>query len=492
MTAQQSVASRAWLGLALAVLVAGGPGCRRARLARGDAAPVVVAALPRDGAPAHRLAEREPNDSPEQAQLLVLNPEWPVFDVEGSLTAQPGSQPTRPAGKQPGKDEGKDVDVFKLLIPGGNPGERPSGALDSAPLEDARRLARRLSLQLTADPGAGVTLQLLDDELKVMETVSGDNGEMVGMPNMAVAPGRLYYMRVKAGLRAGKSAVPPPSCNYKLSVQLGDFDVADEREPNDSMDSANPVLMTGMAELAGFHGWQRDQDFYRVPSPDVASALDVTLDGVEGVTAGLQVLSGTGVKLATARGRKGEKVALHNVRIAPGAVDAGVALSPSSSFFVVVRAEAGQNPTQRYVLHLSLGALRQDAEVEPNDTPATASPARDGTVTGFLPAGDVDYFLYGSDSREPRELTVEVAFPAHVRGKVELSRPAKAELVVSAETKKSHQQIELSKIATLGEPLLLRIAPAKGEGNANEPYSLRISSEPTAAEAQTPQIHLSP
>lgn len=449
--------------------------CRRARLSHGDGASVVVVAPRSDAAPARRLAEREPNDSPEQAQLLVLNAEWPVIDVEGSLSSQ--SDPTA----------SRDVDVFKLQIPGSAGGHDRSPSRDSAQPEDPRWTARRLILDIAPESGASVTLQILDDDLKVLEAVTAENGEPAGMPNMAAQPGRFYYFRVKAFSKSGKSAEPPVPCRYKLSVQLSDFEVADEREPNDSMEAAETTVMGGMAELAGLYGWQHDQDFYRLPAPEVASALDVVLDGVEGVTPGLQVLAGGGSRLAISKGRKGEKLSLHNVRIGAGAVDAG---ADSRFFYVMVRSEAGQNRGQRYVLHLSLGAFMQDAEIEPNDAPANATPVHDGTTLGFLPAGDVDYFLY--DSGEPREISVEVSFPGHLRGKVEVSRARKAGIVVSAETKKPHQQVELSRIANLGEPLLLRIAPVKGDGNANEPYTVRISSAPPSGDGQIPQIRLPP
>jgi hypothetical protein len=457
-------------------------GCRRARLSRGDAAPVVVVAPGHDVAVARSLSESEPNDSPEQAQLLTLNAEWPVIALEGALSGQPD-----------GNKSGKDVDVFKLLIPAGSAQDRAL-APDSSPPEDPRRTARRLNLELDAQEGS-LVLQLLDDGLKVMESVTAANGETAGLPDMAVQAGRFYYFRIRAtaepGRQASKQAAKPAApivpSKYKLSVQVADFDVADEREPNDSLEAAEAVTMAGVAELAGYYGWQHDQDFYRVQAPEVASALDVAVDGVEGVSPGLQVLTSAGARLATAKGRRGEKLALHNVRIAAGGVDAGVG---TSSFFVVVKGEAGQNRAQRYVLHLSLGALKQDTEIEPNDTPGNATPIRDGVLSGFLPAGDTDCFVY--EPVDAREVLVDVSFPAHVRGRVELSRASKAELVASAETKKPRQQITIAKVANLGQPLLVRIAPIRGDGNANEPYTLRISSNPSTVEGQLPEIRVSP
>jgi hypothetical protein len=449
--------------------------CRRSRLSRGDAAPVVVVALRNDVHPARSLEEREPNDSPDKAQLLVLDPDRTVIDLEGTLTGQTTAM-------------GSDVDVFKLLIPGAEPShDRPGAALDSASPEDPRFAARRLTLEIAPEGAGSVGFQALDEGLKILEAVSAQNGHAAGMPNLAVQPGRAYYLRVKALSKSGKPGEPSSICKYKLSLQLGDFEVADEREPNDSSDAAEPLAMAGLAELAGFHGWPHDQDFYRVPAPDIASALEVVLDGVEGVTPGLSVLDGNGSRLAIARGRRGERLALHNVRIGAAAVDAG---GGSPFFYVVVRSEAGQNRTQRYILHLALGALKPGLEVEPNDTPASATPVREDAISGFLSDGDVDYFVYGGGGGA-REINVEVSFPAHVRGRLEVVRMGRAGIVASAEAKKAHRQVTLPKVANSGEPLLLRVALAKGEGNAGQPYVLKITDVISAGPGQVPQIHVS-
>jgi hypothetical protein len=404
-----------------------------------------------------------------------MNVEWPVMDIDGVVCTQPDPK------------AGKDVDVFKLVVPGGPAEDLPAPPVDSATPDDLRRTARRLGVEIVAERGSSVGLQLLDGALKVLESVVAEDGEAAGMPNMAVQPGRSYFIRVKAIAKAGKQSPPPASCKYKLSVELGDFDVADEREPNDSYELAEPITMTGVAELAGYYGWNRDQDFFRVQAPEVPSALDVVVDGAEGVTPGLQILSGSGSKLAVARGRKGEKLALHNIRIAAGAVDAGAA---ASSFFVVVKGEAGQNRRQRYVLHLSLGEIRQDAEIEPNDAAGNATPVSDGTLSGFLPAGDVDYFLYAST--EPRAITVEVTFPLRVRGKLEIFRTTRPQAIASAETKKARQRISISNLLNLGQPLLLRIAPTRSDGNASEPYRIMITSTPSTAQTETPEIRVGP
>ncbi|HEX7507977.1 MAG TPA: hypothetical protein VF550_14460, partial [Polyangia bacterium] len=305
-----------------------------------------------------------------------------------------------------------------------------------------------------------------------LETISVDPGTIAGMPNMAALPGRTYYFRVRAMAKSGKTPGSQPiSSTYKLTVQLGDFEVSEEREPNDGLASAQPVVVVGTVDFAGLFGWQHDQDFYRISLPEVASALDIELEAVEGVAAGLQVLDGGGARIAAGRGRRGERVALHNVTIPAALAEAG---NGARFLYVALRGESGHNRAQRYVLHLTLGTLRQDAEIEPNDNPTNATTVRDGTISGFLPVGDVDYFRYLGDGQ--REVSFEVSCPARVRGKLEVVRQSDGQVLGAAEAKKARQDVVVSHITNVGAPLLVRLSQGKGDGNADEPYSLRISS----------------
>ena len=448
-----------WALLVLSVLFSMGS-CRRNRFpSRGDTAAVVVVVPRSDAAVPPRVLEQEPNDSPEQAQLLSINPDWPVLTVEGILSG-------------PGEGKGRDVDVFRLLVPGRRQDSAsPAPSLDSAQPDDPRMTARKLALEIASEGDRGLSLQLLDDGLKSLETISVDASDTAGMPNMAALPGRTYYFRVKAVAKPAKTPeTQPTSQTYKLTIQLGDFELAEEREPNDSLASAQPVVMVGAADFAGFLGWQHDQDYYRIPAPEIASALDVDVDALEGVSASLQVLDGGGARIASGRGRRGERLALHNVTIPVAAVDGGAGFP---FFYVVVRSDSGQNRTQRYVLHLTMGMLRQDAEIEPNDNPKNATAVRDGTITGFLPVGDVDYFRYLGEGQ--REVTFEVACPSRVRGKLEVVRQSDGQVLAAAEAKKAKQTV-VAKVPSLGEPLLIRLSQGKGDGNPNDPYSLKISS----------------
>lgn len=452
-----------WVVLALLVV----PGaCRRQRFPpRGDAAAVVVVAPRRDAASPPKAMEREPNDNPEKAQFLALSPDWPVASVEGAL-------------------QGKDVDLFKLAIPGER--QEPAKAVQpiDAGVPDPRARARRLSVELALQECAGLGLQLLDEAGQPLESITVNVGKG-GMPNLAVLPGESYFLRIKPAGRS-KADAQAAACHYGLSAELGDFAVADEREPNGDTATANPVELLGTSELAGYHGWPRDRDCYRILLPEVASALDLELEAVAGVAASLEVLDGGGARLGLAKGQRGERLALRNVILQPAPAEAAAA---SRQVFVVVRSETGENRRQQYVLRMSLGAPRLDAEVEPNDTPEKATAVKDGTYSGYVPAGDVDFFRY--DEEGPRNVTFEVSFPRRVRGKMQVYGPGRLG-AGTAEAKKPRQLLVLSDVTTPGQRLYLRVAGSRGDGNANEPYSLKVSSAPQAVEPKAVNPPASP
>jgi hypothetical protein len=440
----------------LAAVLLAPVGCRRQRFPpRGDAAAVVVVTPRRDAASPPKAAEREPNDNLERAQLLAMNPDWPVASVEGA-------------------SQGKDVDVFKLVIPGELQAPAKATQPIDAGVQDPRARARRLSVELVLEECAGLGLQMLDEAGQPLESTTVD--AKGGMPNLAVLPGETYFLRIKPAGRSKAADAQAAPCRYYLTAELGDFAVADEREPNGETATANPVELLGTSELAGYHGWPRDRDCYRIPLPEVTSVLDLEIEAVAGVAASLEILDGQGTRLGLAKGQRSERLALRNVILQPAPAEAAAALRQA---FVVVRNETGENRHQQYVLRMSLGAPRLDAEVEPNDTPEKATAVKDGTYSGYLPAGDVDFFRY--DEEGPRNVTFEVSFPRRVRGKMQIYGPGRLG-AGTAEAKKPRQRLVLSDVATPGQRLYLRVAGSRGDGNANDPYTLKVSSAPEVVE----------
>ena len=182
--------------LAVLLALAIAPSCRRSRFPpRGDAAAVVVVAPRKDAAPAPTLSEQEPNDQAEQAQALGLTADLPRLVLEGALALSA-------EGKL------KDVDVFKLLVPGGSAPTSPS-AVDSGRVEDPRVHARRLSVEVAVEGNAGLSLQLLDEASKVMEGIVVQPSQTGGMPNLAVAPGQTYYLRIRESAKPAKPGASP-------------------------------------------------------------------------------------------------------------------------------------------------------------------------------------------------------------------------------------------------------------------------------------------
>jgi hypothetical protein len=92
--------------------------------------------------------------------------------------------------------------------------------------------------------------------------------------------------------------------------------------------------------------------------------------------------------------------------------------------------------------------------------------------------GDADYFRYEGEGQ--RDVTFEVAFPARVRGKLGAFRPGNSQPIGAAEAKKARQTVVLPRIATLGQPVVLRVSQGKTDGNANDPYTLNITSAPSS------------
>ena len=68
-----------------------------------------------------------------------------------------------------------------------------------------------------------------------------------------------------------------------MALLLLDFEVADEREPNDRLESAGELSWQGGSALAaGLFGWRHDEDWYRLPLDFVGPGwvLNLDLDGL--------------------------------------------------------------------------------------------------------------------------------------------------------------------------------------------------------------------
>jgi hypothetical protein len=431
--------------LALAALLAG---CHRSAMPpRPDGAAVVVAPDTQDDGIA-TVPEVEPNNSLATAQLLPVTLATPAA-VAGSL-APPSN------GK-------RDVDLFRVDVPGSDGGVAPSPG-DAGAAAPPPRFLLRADLRPTV-PALATTLEVLDATGHLLVAANGQPGEAIAVPNLA-ARGGSFYLRVRA------TGPEVPGGGYRLVAHLGPFDVGAEIEPNG--DAAHATLLAPGGEAVGYLGWRHDQDWYRLPTAGIAegSVLSVDLDPLPEVAASLQLYGADAHKVTEARGRKGERVVLRNVRI-----------SPTDPFvFVVVRADVGFSAEARYNLRPRTDLPKAGTEAEPNDDQAHAQTIGDGTVLGYLARGDVDFFRYSTDGMALLDL--EVTPPERGAVEVEVTREDNTLLARAASARHAPARIAGQPIP--GGPILIRVVPRHGPIDSDDPYRLTVTSRPAPPPGDPP------
>ncbi len=391
---------------------------------------VVTAESTDDGVPT--APEIEPNDVPAAAQRLAVTESAPAA-VAGDLRAH---GPRR------------DSDLYRIDFPAPDAGAADGGA-------PAPRLVLRADLRPAA--GLSVELDALDDAGHPLVSAGGQPGEAIAVPDLAVR-GAAVLLRVRA---VGPEAAAP---TYRLVARLAPFDTGAEIEPNGDAAHATDLALGG--EAVGYLGWHRDQDWYRLSTAGMAdgSVVSADLDPIPDVAATLQLMGADGHKISEARGRKGERVTLRNLRIAPG--DAVV--------YLVVRAEAGWSASARYNVRPRAELAKAGTEAEPNDDVAHAQPIEDGTALGYLPRGDVDVYRYTTPGMAL--LDVEVTPPSRAAVQIEVVRED-GTLLGRAESSR-HRPARLTGTSIPGGPVFVRVSPRHGSGNGDDPYRLTISSRP--------------
>ena len=436
--------------LALAGLLSG---CHRAALPpRPDGAAVVITAETQDDGIA-TTSEVEPNNTLAAAQPLTVTPTVPAA-VAGAIAPPPAAG--QPAAK-------RDVDLYRIDVSGPDGGVAPMAA-DAGAVIPPPRLVLRAELRPSA-PGLAPMLEVLDSTGHVVVAANGQPGEAIAIPNLAALPG-VWYLRVRA---AGTDAA---AGNYRLVVRLAPFDVGAEIEPNG--DAAHATELAPGGEAVGYLGWRHDQDWYRLPTAGLAegSVLSVDLDPLPEVAVTLQLYGADAHKLTEARGRKGERVVLRNVRIAPN----------DPFVFVVVRADVGFSAEARYNLRPRTDLPKAGTEAEPNDDQAHAQAIGDGTVVGYLARGDVDFFRYTSDGMAL--LDVEVAPPE--RGGVEVELTREDNTLLGRAVSARHAPARIAGQLIPGGPIFIRVVPRRGAIDSDDPYRLTVTSRPAPAAGDPP------
>jgi hypothetical protein len=429
-----------WL-LALAGLFSG---CHhRAMPPRPDGAAVVITAETQDDGIA-TISEVEPNNTLTAAQALVVTPTMPA--AVAGVIAPP------PAAGQPGK---RDVDLYRIDVSGPDGGVAAS-APDAGAMMPPPRSVLRADLRPAA-PGLAATLEVLDATGHILVAANGQPGEAIAIPDLAARPGS-FYLRVRAAGGDG------PAGGYRLVVRMAPFEVGAEIEPNG--DAAHATELAFGGEAVGYLGWRHDQDWYRLPTAGLAegSVLSVDLDPLAEVSVTLQLYGADAHKLTEARGRKGERVVLRNVRMAPA----------DPFVFVVVRADVGFSAEARYNLRPRTDLPKAGTEAEPNDDQAHAQAIGEGTVVGYLARGDVDFFRYSSDGMALLDL--EVTPPERGGVEVELTREDNTLLARAASARRAPARIAGQSIP--GGPVLIRVVPRHGPIDSDDPYRLTLTSRP--------------
>ena len=437
--------------LALAGLLAG---CHRAAMPpRPDGAAVVITAETQDDG-ISTVPEVEPNNTLPTAQLLAVTATTPAA-VAGAIAVPP----------VPGK---RDVDLYRVDVPGPDAGAAPSAGDAGAVVVSPPRFLLRADLR-PAVPGTAATLEVLDATGHVLVAANGQPGEAISVPNLAARAGS-FYLRVRAaGTDAGHETT---AGGYRLVVHLVPFDAGAEIEPNG--DAAHATELAPGGEAVGYLGWRHDQDWYRLPTAGLAegSVLSVDLDPLPEVSVTLQLYGADAHKLTEARGRKGERVVLRNVRIAP----------TDPFVFVVVRADVGFSADTRYNLRPRTDLPKAGTEAEPNDDQAHAQTIGDGTVLGYLARGDVDFFRYSTDGMALLDL--EVSPPERGGVEIEVTREDNTLLARAVSARRAPARITGQPIP--GGPVLIRVVPRHGAIDPDDPYRLTVTSRPAPAPGDPP------
>ncbi len=445
-------------------------GCRKSRLPpRPVGAAVVVAPEAVADSGVTVVDEIEPNDLLANAQPLAPTGVMGVA-VEAHLIAPPGSK-------------SKDVDLYRVVV--------PAPAVVTTEPDGSASPRQRLAITVRPDAALSVSVDALDELGKTLVASVGTTpGDTEGIANLAVIPGT-YFVRVKPGLGstpgsaaapggagatgasrrdAGNSSGGTGAAAYRLTVRLLPFEAGDEVEPNGKGALANDVVAG--TDVAGFLAWRHDEDWYRLSLAGLpeGSVLSADLDAPDQVAASIAIYDSVEHKMIDQHGRKGDRVAVRNVRL------------PSSepSVFVVVRADSGRSLDARYTLRLRAEEAKVDAELEPNDDPAHAVPLGDGNFLGYLGPGDVDVYRYSSTM--PTELDFEVTPPERVDLKIEVIGDDGAVLMKVDGGKRR----EVERIANLyvAGSVLLRLSAGRGDGNLDEPYRISASSRPVTPGAE--------
>ena len=470
--------------LALIVLLAAG--CSKT--------PPAPSAPPADAGPLQRT-EVEPNDRPDQSMPIGVS-----TVVTGSLTADPA----RP-----------DEDWYLLFT------DHP----------------RTVDVRLSGIPGTDVVLEVYDVARNRLAVVNGEGeGGAERLPDLLLKDKVL--LRISSARKGAGGA-------YTLLLLFREPLAGFEMEPNDRAADATEVTSAAGSQgpwvVQGRVGHAADEDFYRLvlapdapdagpvggvdagppaglsggtagavdveaPAADAGTALPevarvpfrIGLSAVPGVRFEVQVLSEAQAQLFLGRGQDGQAFDQRNVAVR--ATDRVVYVVVRSAWAGAGKdARRGSNADVPYTLTVSREAAGGNAEFEPNDDLAHATPLPlEGFREGFLsPASDVDYYVL----RVPQPSLARFELSGLDRVDLILSvvepgtKPGTEKVLLKSNDGAVKEPERLNSVACPSECFAkVESAPRKVEGkwvrdleNADQPYRLSVVTTPdTGAEEREP------
>ncbi len=366
----------AWLisgtmvGLLAGAGVGIGAGCSKAdesnvRLHRNGEQPAVVTVFGSAQFDLGSAKEIEPNDDPSQATPVVM----PVA-ISGVL------------GKS------GDIDVFSF-----RPKKNEIVHVRIAPLEDVD-----LMVEVTAKDSTGSPL--IGDR--------GPRGTAEGIANMAVSKGVTYQVFVKEFVKKNskKPARQEPSKPYLLEIAPMAPTRESEREPND--DPANAKTLLVGDRPTGYIGWAHDIDYWKLSLEGFRDLdlIDLSIDGINGVSLELKLFAPDGSEVLSRRGEKSSSIYVRG-------------LATSGHKFLMAKISAKRSHEQEpYRFHFATRRSIDGEEVEPNDAAKQATALgvpgdSKGEASGEIVKGDTDFFVL-PPSPERRLLKVEISASSSV------------------------------------------------------------------------------
>lgn len=339
----------------------------------------------------------------------------PVVEIEGSaqidLAAAKEIEPNNiaekatplelPVAASGVLDTPDDIDLFKVVAP-------RTGAL---------------VISVDEVEGIDIIVELLDARGEVLAKADrGPARTTEGIPNYPVAKGDTLLIEIKELVprrrkrsrkkrdkkkAEGEGETREP---YRVAVRMLDGAPDDlEREPNSKPDEARTVLLGDRP--SGYIGWNGDVDLWKLSLQGFGAEnlIDLSIEGIDGVTLKLELDNAEGEKVLEREGNKSGALYVRGLKVAP------------TPYLIAKLSGKRSHETQRYRIHFATRHRDEGAESEPNDTGKQATELTgeaSGTGSGHLTAEDVDYFTI-EPADEAVSMTIEVEGPAGIKMTIE-------------------------------------------------------------------------